>query len=284
MKISVALCTYNGKKFLREQLNSILNQTHTVNEVIICDDNSSDGTISIIESFQNQYPDIIYLHQNIPGLGTIKNFEKAISLTTGDLIFLSDQDDIWLPEKVSKTIHFFKHNIKCMLLFSNGLLIDESGNEIGGTLWDKWHFDEAKKNQWKNNKLAFTDLINGNNKITGATVCFNKNLKERIFPFDLPLGYWHDGLLGLHSAAVDSLFFIEESLIKYRVHAKQQVGISSDVISEITLNSNKSFISKQAYFRRIKNKYPNLKEQIPYQREKNIPERILIKIRKVFNL
>jgi len=277
MKISVALCTYNGEKFLREQLNSILNQTCNVNEIIICDDNSSDETITIIQSFQDQFPDIICLHQNIPGLGTIKNFEKAISLTTGDLIFLSDQDDIWSSEKVEKMSQNFNENQRCLLLFSNGSLIDENGDEIKSTLWDKWGFDENLKSIWSDNKMAFKFLVEGVNKITGATVCFHKSLKKTISPIDLPLNYWHDGWLGTNAAALNGLFFIDETLIKYRIHNNQQVGIYEKVPEIITLEANKKFITRDKYFYKLKKMYPYLNQYFPYQK-KNFLQRVLSKL------
>jgi glycosyltransferase involved in cell wall biosynthesis len=100
VNISVAICTYNGEKFLKQQLDSILLQTVCVNEIIICDDISTDSTIEILEAYQNKYPSLIKIFRNEKTLMTVKNFEKAITLTTGDIIFLADQDDIWCLNKV----------------------------------------------------------------------------------------------------------------------------------------------------------------------------------------
>jgi glycosyltransferase involved in cell wall biosynthesis len=282
MRLSVALCTYNGSRFLEKQLNSVLNQTIAVDEIIICDDNSSDETIKIINIYQDKNPGLIHLFQNKPGLGTIKNFEKAIYKTTGDLIFLSDQDDIWYPEKVEKSINFFKKNQKCVLLFSDGDLIDHEDLKIAGSLWTKWGFDDEKKSLWSNNKLAFNSLVKGDNKITGATVCFKASLKNKIYPIALPLDYWHDGWLGTHAAAVEGLFFINEPLIKYRVHDSQQVGISNQGLDAITLSANKDFITKEDYFSKLRKMYPKLKNHIPYQQEKSLVEKIIIKVKRIF--
>lgn len=284
MKLSVALCTYNGGFFLEKQLDSIINQTIPVDEIVICDDNSNDETIAIINFYQNKYPDLIHLYQNNPGLGTIKNFEKAIYHTSGDLIFLSDQDDIWYDEKVAKSCEFFEQNQKCILLFSDGNLIDDEGKLTGSTLWDKWSFDNEIKSIWEDQNLAFKSLIVGNNKITGATACFKKSLKDKISPFELPLYYWHDGWLGTHAAAQKGLFFINESLILYRVHSNQQVGISNEGLDNITLNANKNFITKEEYFNRLKKMYPHLKKYIPSQKRKSSLERLLLKVKRIFNL
>ena len=104
--ISVALCTYNGAQFIREQLNSILCQTTNVDEIVICDDGSSDDTLSIINSYCSK-TDIIRVYQNQDKLGVSKNFQKAIDLCHGDLIFLSDQDDIWQANKVQTFVDYF---------------------------------------------------------------------------------------------------------------------------------------------------------------------------------
>ena len=87
MKISVALCTYNGEQFLKEQLDSILKQTQKVDEIVICDDGSTDATINILENYSANYPNIFHIYRNKVNLRSVKNFEKAITLCTGDLIF-----------------------------------------------------------------------------------------------------------------------------------------------------------------------------------------------------
>jgi glycosyltransferase involved in cell wall biosynthesis len=104
MKTSVAICTFNGEKYIKAQLESILNQTLAIDEIIICDDGSNDKTIAIIELIQIENPNKISLYKNKVNLGSTKNFEKAISICTGYYIFLSDQDDIWKENKVEKVI------------------------------------------------------------------------------------------------------------------------------------------------------------------------------------
>ncbi|PAM94234.1 hypothetical protein B4N84_14290 [Flavobacterium sp. IR1] len=284
MKLSVALCTYNGSLFLNKQLDSILNQTIPIHEIVICDDNSTDETIAIINSYKNKYPKLIKVYQNNPGLGTIKNFEKAIQHTSGDLIFLSDQDDIWYYEKVARSYKFFEENQECVLLFSNGNLINSDDKYIGSTLWDKWGFDEEVKSIWKDQKKAYISLVNGNNKITGATVCFKKSLKSKIFPIKLPLNYWHDGWLGTHAAAQEGLFFINESLIQYRIHSNQQVGISKEGLDDTIFAANRNFIARVEYFDELKKIYPHLKKYLPYPKKKSILKTIILKIKRGINL
>lgn len=269
MFISVAFCTYNGEKFLRKQLDSILVQSQSVNEIIICDDLSSDSTIEILKEYKDNFPQVIKLFSNSNSLGTIKNFEKAISLTKGDLLFLADQDDIWHKDKVEIMVNFFKENNNCKLLFTDGDLIDENGDSLNTTLWEKWNFSTDMQNKWTNNKNAFKDLVVNNNKITGATICFHKSLKDVILPIEVPYGYWHDAWLGIHASAVDGLMFIEKSLIDYRIHLGQQVGVSSSIKSEIIEKSNQKVIDRFVFYKRIASKYPGLKSYLPNNKAKN---------------
>ena len=108
--VSIALCTHNGGVFLGEQLKSIQYQSFQPNEIIICDDISTDTTVHIIQQFQQKYPDIIQFFVNEQRLGPRKYFEKAIALTTGDVIFLSDQDDIWPTNKTTAIVKEFAEN------------------------------------------------------------------------------------------------------------------------------------------------------------------------------
>src|SRR6266542_888200 len=110
MKISVAIGTYNGEKFLNVQLESILQQTIPVHEIIVCDDHSGDDTINILREFEVSYPSLLKIFANEKNLGVVKNFEKAISLCTGNIIFLADQDDVWNNNKVESVLNFFRNN------------------------------------------------------------------------------------------------------------------------------------------------------------------------------
>lgn len=279
MFLSVALCTFNGEKFIQKQIDSILNQTILVDEVVICDDASNDDTIDLLNIYQKKHPTVIKLFINSISLGTIKNFEKAISLTKGDLIFLSDQDDIWHKNKVEIMSNFFQENIKCKLLFTNGLLIDEYGDSLNSTIWDKWRFDKNLRYLWKNNDNAFKDLIINKNKITGATVCFHNSLKNKCLPIEIPYGYWHDAWLGLHASAQNGLMFIEESLMDYRIHAEQQVGISREISHEIISKSNLKCIEKTFFYKKIYKIYPNKYLQIPIHKKQNLIFKLFKKLK-----
>lgn len=223
MIISVALCTYNGGRFLEEQLESILNQTLSIDEIIICDDNSSDNTKDIIKEFQEKYPNKINLHFNKHNLKVNKNFEKAISLCSGDYIFLSDQDDIWVPNKAEKIISIFEKNPEFEGVFSDGNLITEFGELFTEkSLWDNVLFFEKNINT----KIdLFYYISNIRNMVTGATLCIKKEVKQFIFPFPNQKLIYHDEWISLLLAFRKKITFTNDKLISYRIHSTQQVGI-----------------------------------------------------------
>lgn len=128
MRISIAMATYNGAKYLQEQLDSFLYQTRQPDELVVCDDGSTDATLEILEAFREQAPFDVRIYHNESNLGYIKNFEKALSLCTGDIIFLSDQDDVWFCNKVEKmtSILAIRHDI--FVLQTDMVLADENMN------------------------------------------------------------------------------------------------------------------------------------------------------------
>lgn len=130
MTVSVAMCTYNGAKYIREQIDSILGQTVQDIELIVCDDCSSDETLSVLHEYANHDPRI-RIYQNEQNLGYKQNFAKALSLCTGEYIALSDQDDIWMPDHIEVLLAILGNR---SLAVGNSLLVDESGQSLGLTL------------------------------------------------------------------------------------------------------------------------------------------------------
>lgn len=257
-KISVALCTYNGERFLAAQLNSILNQSIALDEIVICDDNSNDNTVAILESYRKQYPHIIRYTINAAPKGTIKNFEQAIIACTGDIIFLSDQDDVWMEDKAATLKKHFEANPASLLVFTDAALIDDCGAFLPGTLWEKWGFTEKIQVLWNKNSYAFENLLININKVTGATAAFRKELKPFILPIELPKGYWHDTYLALHAAGNKGLFFIKDKLIAYRIHDHQQVGIKTAGESSNSKLKYNHYISQKEFYSKIRSAYPFL--------------------------
>jgi glycosyltransferase involved in cell wall biosynthesis len=225
--ISVALCTYNGAKYIDQQLQSIANQSRLPDEIIIYDDGSTDNTNSILQEWVVKFKNLgihVILNTNTITLKTVKNFEQAILSCSGDWIFLCDQDDVWHNQKVERMIEAANSNT--LALFSNAMLINEAGISLNRTLWDYWNFNFENKKRWSNNKFAFMDLLYNRNFVTGATLMLNRRLLSKSLPINVPNSYYHDAWFALHASARSGLQFMEDITISYRVHDKQQVGIT----------------------------------------------------------
>ncbi len=224
MKISVALCTYNGEKYISEQIKSILNQTLEVDEIVICDDNSIDKTKEILTKFasENSCTKLVFNKKN---LGFVKNFEKAISLCTGDFIFLSDQDDIWQNNKVERLTEASNKNPKYSFIFSDADLINEKENDLDNSLFNSVGFN--KKLQKRFIEGNHKDILIQQNYITGATLAFRGEIKESIIPFSN--NFYHDHWIGLLMSFLDYPgIFITDKLLKYRIHSNQVISVSTE--------------------------------------------------------
>lgn len=222
MTTSVALCSYNGGKYIAEQLDSILQQTVPVDEIVVCDDGSSDGTRGILEGYRNRHPGIFSLHYNDENLGYIKNFEKAINLCTGDLIFLSDQDDIWLPEKVARVKQAAKANPDKKVFAHRIDVLLENGGFFKGAFWNRPDFDVS----WNNDQLLEFLIFKGN-IFPGMSMALTSEAKDKYLPFQkIHRLVSHDYELALKAAAVNGFLIIDEVLTHYRKHDNQTIGVA----------------------------------------------------------
>ena len=177
--VSVVLCTYNGAKFIEEQLMSIINQSYrNITEIICVDDCSTDQTVQIIERLQSQFPQI-RLEKNEVNLGYIRNFEKAMSMATSEFIAISDQDDVWYQHKVQRLMDAIGDNL---MVYSDTEYIDEYGAKTGKKLSDYRVLGKS------NDCLNFV-LFNG---VSGHTMIVRKRLYEMALPFNqiVPYDYW----------------------------------------------------------------------------------------------
>ena len=223
MKISVALCTYNGERYLPAQLASIASQIRLPDELVVCDDGSNDNTTVLLSAFSGTVPFPVNVMKNDHRLGTALNFGKAISLCGGDIVVLADQDDIWYQNKLACIDEVFCASPEVGLVFSNGKLIDELGADLEQTLWQSTHFSRFEKLAIQRG-MAF-DVELRRNVITGATVAFRADWKELVLP--IPASGWvHDHWIALLIAAVSPVKFIDKALIEYRCHSTQQLGVT----------------------------------------------------------
>jgi len=221
MKISIALCTYNGSAYLQEQLESFLSQTRLPDELVIGDDCSSDNTIEIIEAFSKEAPFNVNLLVNKNNLGSSKNFETTIQRCKGDIIFLSDQDDIWMPGKISTIEKVFLNNPNIGLVFSDAELVNEQLEKLPDTLF---HYTFPKSERDIFEKRHPLEVFVKQNVVTGATMAFRSAFVSELIPFTLTHHLIHDGWTSFFIATKTDLCFLTEQLIKYRQHSAQQIG------------------------------------------------------------
>jgi glycosyltransferase involved in cell wall biosynthesis len=132
--ISVALATYNGRLYLPDQLASLVAQRRRPDELVICDDGSTDGTVDLLEQFSATAPFRVRIYRNERNLGVLRNFEKALSLCEGDIVFLSDQDDFWLPEKIADVARIFDETPAAFAVINDKLIVDENLVPTGATM------------------------------------------------------------------------------------------------------------------------------------------------------
>jgi len=248
--ISVALTTYNGEKFLREQLDSIYAQSYKNIEVIVCDDCSSDSTVGILEEYRSKFGLKYYINEK--NLGFVKNFEKAISLCTGDFIALSDQDDIWVVAKLETLINQIGESD---LIFADAVMIDDDEEIITDSFMKANLLYYSKSDQFE--RLLYRNFVQG------ASMLFRTELRERILPFPEEIPY-HDWWIALTAASGSEIKYEEKALIKYRIHVSNNSGASN--FAEL------NFLGKLTYYETNDNKlnagYKNSFSMIQFAKEK----------------
>lgn len=221
MNISIALCTYNGSRFLSEQLASFAMQSRLPDEVVLVDDRSSDDTLSIARDFALNAPFPVVIVENEVNLGSTQNFEKAITLCTGDIIALSDQDDVWMPEKLERLARVFASRPEVGMVFSNASIVDDSLNPIDVSLWSET-FRPRDRRAFASGRAA--EVLLQYNVVTGATMAFRRELVKAIVPVPVLKEFIHDAWIALIASLASEIVAVKKDLIMYRQHSGQQLG------------------------------------------------------------
>ncbi|HST51642.1 MAG TPA: glycosyltransferase family 2 protein [Pyrinomonadaceae bacterium] len=219
---SVAMCTYNGGRFVGEQLESIAAQTLAPSELVVCDDRSTDETVRVVEHFATSAPFPVRLLVNERNLGSTKNFARALSLCEGDIVALSDQDDVWLPGKLARFAAEFGRAPAAGLVFSDAEIVDERTRPTGQRLWEQVGLDRAERERLSAGR-AIGDLLSGAT-VTGATMALRARLRSLVLPVPDGLHVIHDAWMALLIACVSQVRALDEPLVLYRRHNAQQVG------------------------------------------------------------
>ncbi|MFM1990501.1 MAG: hypothetical protein RJA99_3458 [Pseudomonadota bacterium] len=228
MLISVALATCNGEKFLAEQLASIATQDRLPDEVVIRDDASGDGTRRIIEAFARDFPGRVDFAVNPTRLGVSGNFEAALAATTGDLVLLSDQDDVWYPHRVAHALHAFESDPDLQLLFTDARLVDASGRPLGTTQMRSLGMRDDERAAIRAGR-AF-EVFAARNLPLGATVCIRRGVLDAALP--IPASWLHDEWIALIAAAMGRVVYVDDPIIDYRQHGGNVLGAAPRTVRE----------------------------------------------------
>lgn len=253
-KISVAICTYNGEKYVREQLESIIDQTRRPDEIVLCDDCSTDKTVTIVQNTLKESGINFRVIKNSINLGFIKNFEKAISLCQGDIIFISDQDDFWLQNKIEKTEKIFLDDDKCMLVFSDMEIVDKNLSKRGYSTWNLLGINEH---------LTDIDILKmiaqSKDIFNGCAMAIRSSTKEVILPFTKNWG--HDIWIIANIALFfdNSIRFIPDKLLLSRRHENNTASFSID-------RSIRK--SKSEWWKKPQKAFKHIKKSSLYNRER----------------
>lgn len=226
--ISVCLATYNGETYIREQVNSILDQLAPGDELIISDDASSDRTLEIVRSYNDSR---IKVFNNALAKGVNGNFENAMRYAKGDYIFLADQDDVWLPGKVSSCLDELKH---CDLVLHDAAIVNKDLTPQNKTLLSELKIKEGFVHNFIKNRF------------TGCCMAFNRSVLSYVSPVPVNSYFLHDNWIGLMVSLKGKISFINRPLILFRRHesnnstagSKSALHLSKKILSRLSIGYN----------------------------------------------
>ena len=210
-KVSVCIASFQGERYISQQLRSILDQLSAEDEVILVDDGSEDGTCDKISALQDPR---VRVMRNTKNQGVLRAFETALSCSSGEIVFLSDQDDLWLPKKVETVLEIFLDDPDLVLVASDAILIDENGNKIGDSFY-------AQRGRFRPG--LWSNLLIG--KFHGCTMAFRSTLLRSALPFPPAKEVHHDTWIGCLNALIGGKTkYISEPLVAYRRHSTNVTG------------------------------------------------------------
>ena len=303
MKLSIALCTYNGERHIADQLDSYMKQTRPPDEVVICDDCSTDSTLSLVKAFAKTATFPVRVYVNESNLGCRVNFEKAAALCEGDVILLSDQDDFWYPHKLKRVEETLGSVPQAGALFSDADLVDEKLNPLGRTLWQAKRFGRSLQTMVMQGRSTEA-VLKANDSWFGMSIAFRSEYRKFLMPF--PPKIAHDKWIILLIAFAAEVTLIPEPLIQYRQHDANLTGIrvqpvyermASAIMKERNRPRQRTYAGKTKPYEALRNRLAQLKtlpdinlklnlldQKIRHlQRRANMPRRRLYRIPYVIN-
>lgn len=219
--LSIAMCTYNGERYLPEQLESIWEQTVPVDELVVVDDGSTDSTMEILQAEVLAHP-CMRVVQNSTSRGACRNFEYAISLCTGDYIACADQDDVWLPDKLERLLQALQNverergTAEPILVHSDLRVVDSALHTISDSFMASQHLLPIPTEcEWQ--------ILAVSNYVTGCAMMFNRALRDRALPFG-EHAIMHDYYLALLASLAGTIRYVDSATILYRQHGHNTIG------------------------------------------------------------
>jgi glycosyltransferase involved in cell wall biosynthesis len=217
------MCTYNGARWLGEQLASLASQRRRADELVVCDDRSGDSSVEILQAFASSAPFPVRLIVNEMNLGPAANFGKAMSLCEGDVIFLCDQDDVWLPDKIARMTALLEGALAAGAALGDAQFADEALRPLPGSLWEAIPFTPAEQAAVRSGNAA--QVLARKNVATGATMAFRAEFRKLVLPVPKIERCVHDAWTALLISAVAEIALLPEPVIRYRLHAGNRIGM-----------------------------------------------------------
>ena len=224
--VSVALCTYDGARWLPAFLDGLAAQTRQPDELVVSDDGSHDDTLEVLAAFASRAPFPVHVSSTPERLGSTFNFAEAFAACAGALIAPADQDDVWLPRKLERLVEVMDAQGLAMA-FSDGTVIDDAGDPVPTSLWEGVGFGRRRQRAFARDPLG---LLLRRSVVTGAAMMFRSRHLDRLLPFPAALNgpgslMLQDRWIALVLASVAEVGAVAEPLIAFRRHAGQQTGL-----------------------------------------------------------
>ena len=249
-KIIILLATYNGEKYIQEQLEPLLIQTYNEFQILVHDDNSTDDTLQLLQKYAKNFPDkVMLLDDNISNGGAKENFIYLLNQVDKeyDYIMFCDQDDVWEKDKIEKTLAKmqeleFQYEDTPLLVHTDLKVVDEELKLIQNSFW---------KHEYINPSINSFNRLLMQNTITGCTVMINRKLAELCLP--VPDGaIMHDWWIGLVASKFGKIGFINDSTILYRQHASNSIGAKGFSYLSVLMKFYKLFSNNELYLKHLK--------------------------------
>jgi len=228
-RISAVVATYQGERYLAEQLRSMFAQRVALDEIIVTDDCSSDRTLAIAEAVCAVSPVPMHILRGEKNIGIGRNFERGLRAAQGDIVFLADQDDVWRQDKVERMVTEFSKRPELLLLFTNANLVGDQGDSLHRTLFASLRIGGTERSRVRNGS-AFDALLR-RNVATGATIAMRRSAITRALP--IPSGWLHDEWIAMIAAVSGQIDFLDEALTDYRQHDGNVIGSKRETLVSI---------------------------------------------------